>query len=165
MGVDPGPAVSAWTLLDGTGERPSFLATGMLHGAQSAGLHSELSAIQVESPSALRREVLTVVEAVEGYAFSATSRRGGGQAVVAALLKTSLVVGEHLGYLRAQGWPVRTMTAREARTAVIDKGSAKDATVKIAVERLIAGWPKRSNVHSRDAALVALAAWLKGWRT
>lgn len=58
--------------------------------------------------------------------------------------------------------PVATMTAGRARQLIVGRNNPDDATVKVAVQRLIRGVPKRTNAHVRDAAVVALAcAWSK----
>lgn len=58
--------------------------------------------------------------------------------------------------------PVICMTAGRSRTLVVGRNNPDDPTIKIAVRRLIRGVPKSTNVHERDAAIVALAA---GWTT
>lgn len=97
------------------------------------------------------------IESVAGYAYAPSSKRGGGQAVVKALLETSRVVGALESELRAHYAVDASRTALQCRGIVVGKSRCGDADVKVAVKRIVNGWPKRSNVHQRDAALCAIA--------
>ena len=171
LGVDPGPRVSAWALVEvnhqdlryrNRAAAISYLAHGEIEGdtdTQCAALRL-LLADHLDIFSTEQGLCLVAVEAVAGFAFQATSNRGGGQAIVAALMATSRVVGELVRTSKDAGRPTIAVTAGRARKIVLNRASATDATVKAGVLRYVRGWPTRSNVHARDAALLSLAtAW------
>jgi Holliday junction resolvasome RuvABC endonuclease subunit len=65
---------------------------------------------------------------------------------------------EQVAIARAVPW--REMPAASARLRMLGHANASDAEIGSFVARTISGWPKRSNVHARDAAMVALAAFV-----
>lgn len=164
LGIDPGPTRSAWSLVEAMNHphrvtrKPSYLASGIIEGdeTQQTGalkiLTSDLAGLLDG------RAFLTTVEAVEGFAFRATSKRGGGQAVVAALMRTSRMVGELVRQSKNLGWPTCTITASRARKRVLNRANARNPVIKATLPRLVLGWPKVSNNHVRDAGVAALAA-------
>jgi len=163
LGIDPGPTRSAWTLVDVTMprhglSRTSYLASGVLEGNETQQADA-LRVLTSDVGGLLEGAAfLTTVEAVEGFAFRATSKRGGGQAVVAALMRTSRMVGELVRQSKNLGWPTCTITASRARKRVLNRANARNPVIKANLPRLILGWPKVSNNHVRDAGVAALAA-------
>jgi Holliday junction resolvasome RuvABC endonuclease subunit len=154
LGLDPGPSRSAWALIEGT-QLPrgstSYLARGSLVGQSDAQSYALRLGAKYMAPR------IVVVEAVEGFAFAATSKRGGGQAVVRALMQTSRMVGELVREAKTQGYAVTAITASRARTRVFNRGNIQNGPIKAQIGRLIRGWPEISNEHERDAAVAALA--------
>ena len=94
---------------------------------------------------------IVAIERPRGIAFNA---KGGG--VVPALMDTAFVAGLCAGI--AGNRTVVTATANEWRKAIVGKAAATDAQVKVAISRLVKGWPTRSNSHHRDAAGIACFA-------
>jgi Holliday junction resolvasome RuvABC endonuclease subunit len=103
---------------------------------------------------------LIAIERPEGYAFKRDGK--GANAVVAGLVGSSYVAGGIAWLARAEGFRVVELTANAARRTVLGKPSATDKHIKSMVPCLVYGWPKVSNPHQRDAAIVALAA---SWTT
>lgn len=98
---------------------------------------------------------LVGIESPEGIAFAP---KGGG--VVPALLKTARATGGFSALARLNGATVFEATANRCRQRVVGKANASDAVVKKWVMANVLGWPKRSNSHMRDAAVVAIYASL-----
>lgn len=152
LGVDPGSREFGWALLDVRGGaglplRATFLATG---NAAS----DYLTALQLLAGGALpARPEVVAIEKISGWAFAP---KGAG--VVAALIASSSVAGGIAWVARSRGLRVEERTANEVRRLLLGKAGSGDAQVKEAIPGLIYGWPKRSNNHQRDAAMVALAS-------
>jgi hypothetical protein len=112
------------------------------------------SGIHIHPPKAAPLPVL-----VKEYATKLMIARSSGT----ALMNASYVAGaittlaKHLGLRSVELAPQQWRTAISASRTT--KGTDQDAMVKDAVQTLITGWPKVSNVDARDAAGVALAAW------
>ena len=172
LGVDTGPLSSSWALLDVRPSRSwcapvvSYLARGDIEG----GTDAQASALRMLVADSIELDAvdagLVVIESVEGFVYGSRISRGAGLAVGKALMATSRIVGELTRVVKDAGrWAV-TCTGARARKRVFDKARTKDSHIKQAVPRLVRGWPARSNVHTRDAAVVALAAiWsLEGGR-
>lgn len=79
-----------------------------------------------------------------------------GTSYAQGLASCSLLAGRLAQALEGGFLEVRTPSREEVRRALCGSASADDATVKRVVMARIAGWPKVSNTHERDAALVAL---------
>lgn len=185
VGIDPGPTTSGYAILHlegalspGRAPRLSYGAKGEFDSDDTASLRRAI--VEVPSMAYGTAANVVVIERLEGYtypgrsfvasrAIAETVRMGErirGRAI--ALLSdaharqaaaNAVVFGRDVRRVPV----VADVVARAARATVCGKGSAKDRTVKTCVERFIAGWPKRSNVHERDAALVAMAwAWTGG---
>lgn len=87
--------------------------------------------------------------------------KSGGKARVSSQQATCLVQSSWIGgELAAQaamvfGQNVFTFSAMDARGSVVG-GRPTDADVSAFITRHVIGWPKQSNNHERDAAIVAI---------
>lgn len=150
LGVDPGPREHGWALVRVVDpQRALFVGCGK-HEGNAEGVLSLLGVhladvVAIESPT-------TFMPTGPGGKFIPT--------VATALFGTTRQVGRLAAVAELDGWAVVEMTASDWRREVCGKGSSTDAQIAADITRLVAGWPRRSNVHVRDAAGVALAA---GW--
>ena len=101
----------------------------------------------------VRTADLVAIEQIAGYPHGKENYARAKALLEAAKIGQTIVV-----YAR-DFWARRVveMTAGRARSLVVGRNNPSDATIKIAVQRLIRGVPTRTNAHVRDAALVALA--------
>jgi Holliday junction resolvasome RuvABC endonuclease subunit len=157
VGFDPGTNTTGWCVIGSTGNpiRTRYHSSGM----EASTAHALLCLIQ-RLDLAYPVRLTVAIEALAGIAYPVK-----GPGVVSALISSSRVSGILTGICHGRISEVSEMTAREWRGAVLKKPHASDHDIAATIPRLIEGWPKRSSVHVRDAAGVALAtAWLKGGR-
>jgi Holliday junction resolvasome RuvABC endonuclease subunit len=86
------------------------------------------------------------------------SRERFGASMATGISDAQWIGGEIAGMASALGHGVATVRADAARKAITGKGAAKDADITPIVIASIAGWPKQSGKHARDAAVYALFA-------
>lgn len=150
LGFDPGSADTGWCELDvrggaGTPITPTYFDSGTVPSSFE-GVGALLRA----------RPDVVAIEKISGYAFGA----GKGPGVVAALIATSWVAGMIAALAHAEGLAIVELSALEWRRVVLGKPSASDQLIADVLPRLVHAWPKRSNVHTRDAGGCALGvAW------
>jgi Holliday junction resolvasome RuvABC endonuclease subunit len=147
LGIDPGPTSCGWAIVEtrgGGGGVPStcrFVAGGKREPA-----------VDLLWPM-MRSTHVVAIERPRGYGA------GDGQAVrMGPLMDTSYVAGMCFALAWMEDRQVIEMRAADWRRMICGKGAASDAAVKTSVEKLVAGMPKRSNTHLRDAVGIALAA-------
>jgi hypothetical protein len=98
-----------------------------------------------------------VVVEVPGNIQSGGKSTGAGLSIGKHLIASAEQAGLLLGWAQAHRVPTLRATAHVWRKAVVGKGNATDAEVKVAVTRQVAGLPERTNAHVRDA--VGLGVW------
>ena len=159
LGIDPGTRSMGWSLLLSAprqrGYKPcaEYLAKGTIAATEQA-VEDLVRALERLSERKVDRLVL---EEVSGTLFPHKGTKHG-LAAAGNLFATAKVGARVEAHMRAKGLAVATMPARRSRSLVGGKANASDATIKRAVLFLVKGWPKLSNVHERDAAVVALAS-------
>jgi hypothetical protein len=180
FGIDPSTDGAAFALLKVgrlTGQR-DFIENGELtldeldarlvkyagdqQDARARGLTTFDCIVAVERPSGIHIHPPKPGPAammLRDYATKLMMARSSGTALMNASYVAGGIVrlGKHLGLRVVELAPQQWRTAIGASRST--KGTDQDAMVRDAIQTLIAGWPKRSNNHVRDAAGVALAAW------
>lgn len=149
LAFDPGSTRSGWCLVVSNDARPvvvDFVAAGEVDSTSP-----EVCALLGELQPGV-----VAVEVLRGIAYPA---KGAG--IVGNLASASFAAGLIAGLATPVcDEAVVEMTAREWRGSVLGKPNASDQAIAVVVPRLVRGWPKRSNVHERDAGGLALAvAW------
>ncbi len=165
LGFDAGSKKSAFALLESRGGRSArvdgitpntvtVLQKGMVASTDSA-LERLLDDVLYDAPDAF------AIETIAGYAFAPTKARGGGQAVVKALIDTKGVEEKFRGLCRHRG-EVVDITAAQWRKSVCGRGNASKHLIAMRIPQVVIG-VKSSNEHTRDAIGAALAViWSKG---
>lgn len=156
VGLDPGTNSTGYCIIDTRGASPQPIACTYLDGGSVASTGASFTALFAER---LDSDVTVAIEVLAGIAYAP---KGGG--IVASLIASSRIAGLIAGlvYGRAR---IFEMTAREWRGHVLRKPQASDKEIARVIPGLVHGWPKRSSVHVRDAAGVAIAcAWVGGGR-
>jgi Holliday junction resolvasome RuvABC endonuclease subunit len=147
LAFDPGTTSTGWAIVnataDGSRRRVTFRAAGAVPSEADAIL-ALFGGVDV-----------VAVEKLKGFAYASK----GGASIVDGLVASSRVAGLIVG-LTAGRVPCVEMTAHEWRKLVCGNGAATDAKIAATVPRLVEGFPKRSNVHVRDATGLAVAV---GW--
>lgn len=151
LGIDPGPKLHGFALLDLTRERRTWLMSGR---ETTSGLLALLDGWEAGGPGTL--PVVGVewsARILGGFASHQRSR-----SIAAALIATQGEAGILVG--RAGSRAVR-IEAAQWRRGIVGTPSPTDAQVRAAILRLVEGWPTRSSAgaHACDAAGVALAAF------
>jgi Holliday junction resolvasome RuvABC endonuclease subunit len=82
----------------------------------------------------------------------------GGNLANATVLATVFVAGIVSGMLLEKGYECESVSPQQVRASLIGvaKRGNQDAAIKVVLERLIVGSPKRWNDHMRDAAAAAI---------
>ena len=142
LGIDPGPETHGWALLDMSGPRPKWIdaSKSTSDGMRIVIPQTAPDLVAVEVPSR-----------VLPFGKPVAQRARGAQ-----LAATSLQAGRILGACDGLGYEAVQIDAATWRKVL---GARTDATIKTAIARLVEGCPKRSNVHERDAAGVAIGAY------
>jgi Holliday junction resolvasome RuvABC endonuclease subunit len=162
LGFDLGSRESSWGLVEAKGVGQScsitFLAKGTCDSTE-AGFTKLFDSLSYP-PDVIGIEALTPEdEPKSGYAFGATSQRGGGQSVVRHLMLTNRVNGELVVLARRRARVVE-FTAGKVRGMVVGKHNAKNPLVEEGVKRYVRGLPRQTSNHVRDALLLCVAvAW------
>jgi Holliday junction resolvasome RuvABC endonuclease subunit len=167
LGFDAGSRKSAFALLESRGGRSArfsgitpitvtLIQKGMV-ASTDAALEHLLDEVLCDAPDTF------AIEKIDGYAFAATSTRGGGQAVVKALLETKGIEEKFRGLCRHRG-EVVDITAAQWRKSVCGRGNASKHLIAMRIPQVVIG-VRSSNEHTRDAIGAALAViWSKGGR-
>lgn len=147
LGIDPGSRHVGWAAIDDAG---GYLLAGVLDLAQlgPAGVVSKLRAF-VAGTGASRTVAVETVEAV-GY------RPGFGPRMAGDLVRAARLGGKIVQAFADDGVLVTEPTAEAVRMHFFGRPSVDAAATRALVQQRIAGWPKVSNGHARDAAAVAL---------
>lgn len=154
LGIDPGSTMFGWALLETRGGADGLPRTAV---ALSCGMTSSTMQDATALLSECRAAVVAI-EKLEGYAFKREGK--GANAVVAGLVSSSYVAGGIAWLAWSRGVRVEERTALVARRTVLGRGAATDKHIAHVVPSLVHAWPKVSNPHQRDAAIVALSvAW------
>lgn len=154
LAVDPGSKTSSYVVVRCDGASVTYL-TGYTEESTPLGVGNMLcDAFDCSGPG---EDVTIAVEVAEGHAYQPFR--------VPHLLGTAEAVGIITAMAHERGVGVLRMTAGEVRKALVGKahGGGKqkvnmDQLIKSAVEAGVIDWPKRSNVHVRDAAALAIVA-------
>lgn len=145
LGIDPGSRAHGWAVLV-VGPHSARYLDGGHRECSAADLVRRTIRVECRGPLDL---VAVEVPAVLHHLPA-----------VRQVLLTAVSAGAALGAADCFDRLNVRVNPADWRRDVCGHGSARDSTVKDAIDRLVTGWPKRSNVHIRDAAGVALhAAW------
>jgi Holliday junction resolvasome RuvABC endonuclease subunit len=150
--VDPGSVEWGWALLELDGSMCRYAA----HGKCLSSAEAFDGVLRLYNPG------FVALEVAEGYSFAPFR--------VPHLLATAEFVGVVTAVSKSHGVEVIRLTSSAVRKAILGRASvggrgakkgATDLAIKAAVEANVIGWPKRSSVHSRDAAAAGIvAAWM-----
>lgn len=151
LGFDPGSSHTGWCAIDVRGGGTLPVEATYFDAGTVPSACGDVALLLRRYPE------VVAVEKLAGYAFGA----GKGPGVVAGLVASSWVAGLISALAWSEGLATEEMTAMEWRKRVLGKPSASDQQIAVAIPAAIHGWPKRSNVHVRDAAGVALAVAMK----
>ena len=150
LAFDPGSAKSGWCKVAVTGVRPSLVTLSYVESGEVLSTRDAVRSLIANSEADV-----VAIEMLAGIAYPV---KGAG--IVSALVASSNVAGMIAALAYAEGRQVAEMTATQWRRMVIGKGNASDKAIAQTIPRLVREWPKRSNVHERDAAGLAIAtAW------
>lgn len=157
LGYDP---PGGWALLDFADKRFRFIDCGTVEG------------VEQDWAPLTRADLVCIEQPAEIFANNRTTKgnRGIMFAIAGQLLSTRDAATRLATLAEVRGAAVVQMTSAKARRALSirigGRGATKgavDKQIAVAVPRLVAGWPERSNTHVRDAAVVAIAGSMK-WR-
>jgi Holliday junction resolvasome RuvABC endonuclease subunit len=148
VAFDPGPKTIGWASVEGRGPSVAYRAGGMLASRRDAAR----ALLEEHRPAAV------AVEVPDGFVHA--KYRGP------TLLATARVAGGLSWLAEGEGLLVVELPAAAWRQTLVQRPHAKDAVIKLAVERLVTGLPARTCVHVRDAlGLAVVASWiLRGLR-
>jgi crossover junction endodeoxyribonuclease RuvC len=143
LGIDPGVSEHGYAILslDSSGRPKATSRAGVLRLKPI-----DLKRWVVQHTSSFLD--LIAVETPEGFVFE--HKRG------AALVQTAAMAGQIAASLVGCADQVLTASAQAWRKAILSNASASDALIRLYIKNAVPGWPKRSSVHARDAAGVAL---------
>ena len=157
LGFDPSTKGAAWALLRIEPRLREHIAAGWckseediltLLRAQAAEHPDPDLIVAIETPTTLH------VHSLRGDMGKTIGR-------ARALMGTSATATFIRAHAQAMNLTVAALTPREARTQVGLRETSSDRAVADCLRVLVRNWPKRSNEHVRDAAVVALAAALR----
>lgn len=150
LGIDPGPKLHGYALLDVTRSRRTVQAFGHAPTGEVLGMIDVWDHSDPRSP-------LVAVEWSDRILGGFTDHQRS-RSIAAALIATQGEAGILLG--RA-GPRAMKIAAAAWRLGIVGKSSPSDAQVRAVILRLVEGWPKRSAAgeHACDAAGIALAAF------
>jgi Holliday junction resolvasome RuvABC endonuclease subunit len=157
LGIDPGPTEIGYAVLrrDTATRRGSYVDAGKF--AVDARMCDELfGLVKVHGIGAVGVELPGRLHPDRNISRAALVSRSN------QLLATVKIQERIVGWLNGFGfYDVHEVTASDWRRGIVGRSSPSDAAIKVAIMRQVAGWPKRSNEHERDAAGVALATFNK----
>jgi len=151
IGVD---APQGWCCLDVVAGKGTLLGLGNLDEGEEA--------LELTKYIARHRPALVVIERPSRVYYFGKGNSAPIQArssIAAGLIATAEVAGELRHACRIAGVKTKMVDADEVRKAwSLNNGTEAQRNDSVArvVGMLIAGWPKRTNTHERDAALAAL---------
>ena len=148
LGVDPGSRWIGWAAMSDSGR---LVGAGVLDLEQidARGIVRALRSYLAAGSPASRLVGVETVEAV-GH------RPGFGPRMAGDLVRAARLGGKIVQAFTDDGVLVKEPTAEEVRSHFFGRPVVDGAAVKALVRERIAGWPKVSNGHARDAAAVAL---------
>lgn len=152
LAFDPGSNETGFAVVDTRGGGGTPITVTYLDSGNIASKPAEFSRlIRSEKPD------IVAVENLAGFAYATK-----GPGIVAALISSAHAAGLVCAIAWAEGVELVEMTATQWRKIVLGNGSATDERIADVVPKLIHGWPKRSNKHTRDAAGLAVGvSWVR----
>lgn len=156
LGIDPGKTIGA-CVLEVTGDVTKGRRARRLHASSSHHDSPQFRPWLAMLFGCARHNTDFVVALEE--ASMIFGKPTGAQAHMRATgLVMTAKVSERIATLaEVAGHAVVRLPSTRARSLIVGKPNASDATIAMAVKRLVVDWPARSNAHVRDAAVVALA--------
>lgn len=148
LAFDPGRHCG-WAILskeDRSKVRPSFFEGGVIEGRDMA---AQVADRLRASAGMFGRSLIVGVETIAGFTHGRKGR--GVKALTKHINEASEFGGEIAGMARMMALPVTKMPATEWRRIVGAGATGSDADVKACLSVLVAGLPKKSNAHLRDA--------------
>jgi hypothetical protein len=153
LGIDPGPKVSGWALLDfAVRSAPVFFDGGTASSMAAlfdhlalTGVADNIGLVGVEEPRLVHNP----------YADASPEARYSS---TLAVMHTSWAGGRALGWAEARGYGVMPVGPNEWRRALVGpsrRGDDVDTKVKATLPRVVRYWPERCSVHVRDGGGVA----------
>lgn len=156
LAFDPGTSKTAWCrLIVHWGLSQPVTTTFVAGGWENNTIARFCELVQAPDTG------LVCIEKPEAYAYKRKWKSGYDANMVKNLMATDGIAKQIETVAMLANRELHQLTAVKIRRLICGKGNAKDATVAVAVKRLVYGWPARSNAHVRDAAMCGLAA---GWR-
>lgn len=182
VGFDPGSAHFARCVLDVTPTSATFVSCGVFEVGhivplkkprrfRDGRMQTEERIVDAADVEELSSHVRGLLASLDGHYIGSllcacerrariSPRKGN---MVSAELASQLATAKELGggaveIARFIGYRISLVTPEEWRKALCGDHHADDKMVGAAIPLAIAGWPKRSNPHERDAAGVALYA-------
>jgi len=152
IGFDPGPTRTAWALVSVTDRGAAYLDSGTFPSryGEASNLLTSLSAWGWVAP------LRAVIETPRGVVFNMFR----GDALLQSATVAGMISAECVRVLG--GSCVSMVSADDARKAVgVKRGRRKagstDKAIKAILASSVGSMPKRSNPHTRDAIVVAVA--------
>lgn len=160
LGIDPGPKLSGWCLLDFAAfHSPVFYDGGKASSPAALFEHLELEGL------AERIGLVAVEEPRAVFYPGAEESPAALRSTALSIAHTSWEGGRVFGWAEARGFGVMPVGPTEWRIALVGtsrKGDDVDAKVKATLPRVVRYWPERSSVHVRDGGGVAWFAAQRG---
>lgn len=152
LGIDPGPKLHGYALLDVTRERRRYVSSGHCDTAEMVA--------RIGCAKADGVEAVGVEWSTEVLGFGSPAR---ALAIARALLGAQSEASALATHAEVLLLRVERISALEWRRGIVGKKSPTNKMVRAAILRLVEGWPARSSAgaHACDAAGVALAAFNK----
>lgn len=150
LGIDPGPKLHGFALLDVTRERRRYVSSGHCDTAEMVA--------RIGCAKADGVEAVGVEWSTEVLGFGSPAR---ALAIARALLGAQSEASALATHAEVLLLRVERISALDWRLGIVGKKSPSDAQVRAVILRLVEGWPERSSAgrHACDAAGVALAAF------
>ena len=170
MGIDPGSEKHAWSVLDVRREEGIWRQRYVDHGLCDSVRDAVTLVRRWADPEIIPASVgpgfdidALFVESPVHFIPSGEGKGGAAFAQASKLLEMCKAIGRLLQAADDAGVMVCQVPAQRWRSNLIERGNAKDAEIAAVVTAEIAGWPKRSSNHARDAAGVALGGYRLWW--
>ena len=148
-GIDPGPKLHGWAILDVTLQKRVLLSAGR---ASTQEIIDQLGQQQVQ---------LVAIEWASQVLGVGSIQRV--RAISKTLIATQAEAGRLLQACETRGMKVVKISASDWRLGIVGTRSPTDKRVRESMGRLVTGaFPKEAGAHAYDAAGVALAAFNRG---
>lgn len=148
VGIDPSTTGAHYAMIDVDGQRSRVYAgKGELKDVKA--IHGFVAILKPDTVVAIERPAGLHIHD-EGIAAA--------RARAEDLMATSWMGAQVAGMARYRGLRVVEVSPERARSTIVGSAHPHNSQIKVAVEALVHLWPKVSNEHVRDAAVVALAA-------